>query len=187
MIALLASAVVALDVAVPALRTALDSSADWRMERQLAGASRPLVSTGVVDCVAGQGIRWTVLHPFESSVSMTTNAMVFADEDGELVKPLADMPHYAEIQKRTDAFSAGDARAFDGLFRLDAELAADGEGWTIRMTPEVRAMRRLFGSIELSGAATLTNAVMQTGDGGVSRIVFTRRESRRFDIIPVKD
>ena len=172
MIAVLAAASVALDAAIPALRTALASSADWRMERELAGSSRPLVSTGTVECVPGEGITWTVLHPFPSSVAMTADAMVFSDEDGERTKPLADMPHYAEIKKRTDAFSAGDASAFDGLFKLDATLAPDGKGWTLRMTPEVRAMRRLFREIELSGAATLTNAVMRTGDGGVSRISF---------------
>lgn len=178
MTALFASAIVAMDLAVPALREALDSSADWRMERQLEGSSRPLVSSGVVECVAGEGIKWKVLSPFESSISMTTNAMVFADEDGERVKPLKDMPHYAEIQRRTDAFAAGDAKAFDGLFSLEAQLAEDGEGWTLKMEPDVRAMRRLFRSIELSGAATLTNVVMRTGDGGISKIEFSRRDKR---------
>ena len=178
MTAIIASAILAMDVAVPAIRSALDSSAYWRMERRLEGSSRPLVSSGVVDCVAGEGIKWTVLSPFESSVSMTTNAMIFVDEDGERVKPLKDMPHYAEIQKRTDAFAAGDANAFDGLFKLDAALADDGEGWFVKMTPEVRAMKRLFSSIELSGAATITNVVMRTGDGGVSRIDFSPRDKR---------
>lgn len=172
MIALFAAASIALDAAIPAMRSALGSSASWRMERELAGSSRPLVSTGVVECVAGEGIKWTVLDPFPSSVSMTPESMVFSDEDGERVKPLKDMPHYAEIKKRTDAFAAGDSSAFDGLFKIEATLADDGEGWILRMTPEVRAMRRLFREVELSGAATLTNAVMRTGDGGVSRISF---------------
>lgn len=172
MIAVFAAVSIALDAAIPAMRSALDSSASWRMERELAGATRPLVSTGVVECVAGEGIKWTVLHPFPSSVSMTADSMVFSDEDGERVKLLKDLPHYAEIKKRTDAFAAGDASAFDGLFSIEASLAEDGEGWILRMTPEVRAMRRLFREVELSGAATLTNAVMRTGDGGVSRISF---------------
>ena len=54
MIAALASAIVAIDLAVPALREALGSSADWRMERRLEGSTRPLVTSGVVDCVAGE-------------------------------------------------------------------------------------------------------------------------------------
>ena len=174
----LASAVLAIDLAVPALQVALDSSADWRMVRMLEGSNRPLVSSGTVDCVAGEGIKWTVLSPFESSVSMTTDSMVFADEDGERVKPLKDMPHYAEIRRRTDAFASGDRKAFDGLFTLDATTPGDGRGWTVRMTPDAKAMRRLFESIELSGAETLTNAVMRTGDGGVSRIEFSRRERK---------
>jgi hypothetical protein len=169
---ILAASVVALDLAMPALRTALDSSASWRMERRFQESARPLVSVGVVHCVAGEGIRWVVLDPFPSSVSMSTNSMVFADEDGETVKSLKDMPHYAELRKRTDAFALGDMSAFDGLFKIEADASDDGVGWLVRMTPEVKAMRRLFGSVELSGAETLTNAVMRTGDGGVSTIRF---------------
>ena len=175
MLSLLAASAVALDIAVPALRQALDSSADWRMERELSGARRTLVSTGFVECVSGKGIKWTVLHPFPSSVEMTPEKMIFADEDGTSEKSLDEMPHYAEIRARTDSFASGDEKAFDGLFDLDASLASDGKGWTLRMTPEVRAMRRLFTSIELAGDEALTNVVMQTGDGGISRIRFNRR------------
>lgn len=175
MVSLLAVSVAALDIAVPALRQALDSSADWRMERELSGSGRTLVSTGTVECVAGKGIKWTVLHPFPSSVEMTAETMIFADEDGTHEKSLEEMPHYAEIRARTDSFAAGDEKAFEGLFELDAELGPDGRGWTVRMVPEVRAMRRLFKLIELTGDETLSGVVMKTGDGGTSRIWFKRR------------
>lgn len=154
-----------------ALRRALGSSAAWRMERRLPGSVRTLVSTGVVTCTVGEGIVWKTLHPFFSSVSMTTNAMVFADEDGERVKPLDDLPQYGEIRRRTDAFARGDTGAFDGLFALEGKSAPSG-GWTLVFTPEVRAMRRLFSSIVLSGDATVTSAVLTTEDGGASTIRF---------------
>ena len=157
---------------VDALRAALGSSASWTMERRLAGSSRALVSTGVVDCVAGEGISWRVLHPFQSTVEMTTNAMVFVDEDGRREKPLGEMPHYDEIRSRADAFARGDTAAFDGLFELSASSFPDG-GWTLAMKPAVRAMRRLVESVSLSGGAELTNAVLRTGGGGVSTIRFS--------------
>ncbi len=158
--------------AAAAFRRALDADAAWTLERRFAGSTRTLVSTGIVSCAVGRGIVWDVRHPFPSSVTMTTNAMVFVDEEGRREKSLDDLPHYAEIRAMTDAFVAGNEKAFDGVFALAAE-ARDGGGWVMTLTPEVRAMRRLFASIELSGAATITNAVLKSEDGGSSVIRFT--------------
>lgn len=163
---------------VDALRKALGSSASWTMMRRLKGSSRDLVSTGVVDCVAGEGISWRVLYPFPSSVEMTADSMVFVDEDSRREKPLREMPHYAEIRSRTDAFARGDLSAFDGLFGLSASSGPDG-GWTLVMKPEVRAMRRMIESVVLSGGRELTNAVLRTGDGGVSTVSFREIPGRK--------
>lgn len=160
------------DSCVAALRRALGSRAEWTMERRFEKSTRPLVSSGTVCCSAQSGIVWRVKRPFPSSVEMTADRMVFEDEDGRRVKMLKDMPYYGEIRERTDAFAAGDAKAFDGIFRLDARRAPDGEGWTLSLTPEIAAMRMLMSSVELSGGATLTNVVLKTGDGGVSAIRF---------------
>lgn len=157
--------------AVSALQAALNASAAWTMTRRFEGSARALVSSGVVRCTAGEGIVWETREPFAASVTMTTNAMVFVDEDGRREKTLDDLPHYAEIRALTDAFVAGDEKAFDGVFELAAEAQAV-DGWRIRLVPEVRAMRRLFASIELSGAETLTNVVLKSGDGGTSTIRF---------------
>ena len=159
-----------------ALRAALDGDAEWTMERTLPGTDRTLVSSGTVHCAVGTGIVWKTVFPFESSVTMTTNAMIFADEEGVREKALSELPHYAEIRRRTDAFAAGEFSAFEGLFRVETEKFADG-GWRLKLEPEVRQMERLMKSVELYGARLPTNAVMQTGDGGVSRIFF--RERRR--------
>ncbi len=158
--------------AAQAFRRALDADAAWTLERRFACSTRTLVSTGLVSCAVGRGIVWDVRHPFPSSVTMTTNAMIFVDEEGRREKSLDDLPHYAEIRKMTDAFVAGDSKAFDGVFGLAAATTGDG-GWVMTLTPEVRAMRRLFASIELSGAETITNAVLKTEDGGSSVIRFT--------------
>lgn len=160
--------------ALSSLQRALDASAEWTMTRRLPGTTRTLESRGTVDCRAGCGIVWTVAEPFASSVEMTTNSMVFADEDGRRVKTLGELPHYAEIRKATDAFVDGDTNAFAGVFAV-TERAEPGGGWTVTLVPEVSAMKRLFTSIELSGAALPTNAVMTTGDGGRSEIRFRER------------
>ena len=161
-----------------ALRSALDSSADWTMERRLGERGRTLRSSGVVYCTAGLGIVWKVLEPFDTTITMTTNSMIFVDEDGKRVKPLADLPHYAEIRERTDAFAAGDRKAFDGMFRLEESCFADG-GWKLKLKPEVKAMERLLREIEVSGADKPTNVVMRTGDGGCSTIRFKERVRAR--------
>ena len=170
--ALCASATTPEDACAAALRRALGSSASWTMERRLEGSVRPLVSSGTVECFANSGIVWRVERPFPSSVEMTADRMVFEDEDGRRVKTLGDMPHYGAIRERTDAFANGEAKAFEGLFKLEARSAADGEGWVLVMTPEISAMRHLFAGVELSGGQALTNVVLKTGDGGVSTIRF---------------
>lgn len=170
----LISAAAAADIPVPctaALRRSLSSSAAWKMERRLPDSERVLVSTGTVECVTGERIVWKTLHPFPSSVSMSTDSMVFADEDSTRVKPLSDLPHYAEIKRRTDAFVSGDKNAFTGLFELKARMSSE-DGWTVVLSPCVRAMRRLFSSVTLTGRGSLDSAVLTTEDGGCSTISF---------------
>lgn len=165
------SAVLLAVSAVTALQRALDSTAEWTMERKLPGSGRTLVSSGDVRCRAGEGIVWTVREPFESSVTMSTNAMIFVDEDGRRVKSLDELPHYADIRRATDAFVAGKTDAFDGVFEIEESHLPDG-GWRLVLTPEISAMRRLLSSVEVSGAALPTNAVLRTADGGCSTIRF---------------
>ena len=159
------------DACQSALRRALNGRAAWTMERTLGPGGRVLRSSGTVACVMQSGIVWRVTAPFESSVAMTTNSMVFADEEGTRVKSLADLPHYADIRAKTDAFAAGDEKAFDGLFKLSSAALPDG-GWRLVMKPEISAMERLFTEIELTGAALPTNAVLKTADGGSCAIRF---------------
>lgn len=157
--------------AVAALQKALDSNASWTMERRLSGSDRVLTSSGEVSCKAGVGIEWKVLRPFASSVSMTTNAMVFVDEDGRREKSLDELPHYEDIRKATDAFVAGNDKAFDGVFTVE-EQRLPPDGWRLVLKPEISAMRRLVEAIELSGAALPTNAVLLSADGTRSVIRF---------------
>lgn len=161
-----------------ALRRALSSGAGWTMERRLAGSDRSLFSTGIVVCTPEREIVWKAVYPFPSSVSMTTNAMIFADEDGRRVKPLDRLPYYDEIRRRTDAFARGDTEAFDGLFELEARNSPNG-GWTLVFSPEVKAMRSLISEVELTGSETLEKALLRTSDGGCSVIRFKESERGR--------
>ena len=164
--------------AVSAMQKALDSDAEWTMERRLKGSTRTLVSSGTVECRRNRGIVWRVREPFESSVEMTTNAMIFTDEDGRRVKPLAELPHYEDFRLATEAFAAGNTNAFDGALAVEEENFADG-GWKVRFTPTIAAMRQLVKSVEVTGAALPTNAVLDCGDGGVSVIRFKEKSGVR--------
>jgi hypothetical protein len=141
-----------------ALQRALSSSAEWTMQRSIADTGRVFVSTGVVDCVAGKGIDWKVLYPFESSVSMTTNKMIFCDEEGTRVKKLSELPHYARICSLADDFLSGKGDAFKEVFDCEVRMSQDGR-WSILMSPRIQAMRRLFDSIVLEGSDRLSSAV----------------------------
>ena len=154
-----------------AMRRAFNAKASWVMSRTVPGAVRPLVSTGVVSFAVKKGIRWEVRHPFVESVTMTTNEMIFADEDSRRVKPLSQLPHYTELQNACDSFFSGDSKAFDGIFDSSVSITSNG-AWTVTMVPSVSAMRRLMTKVEVSGCDTLDHAVIYTGDGGKSSIRF---------------
>lgn len=170
MFALLISATTALS----ALQHAFDASADWKMDRRLAGSKRVFTTSGTVTCKSGEGIVWTVLRPFESSVTMGKEEMVFEDEDGKRVKPLKELPHYAHLREATDKFVAGDNHAFDEIFEIEESTLDDG-GWKLKLTPRVRAMKRLIEEVEVSGSTMPTNVVMKAGDGSQSVIRFKER------------
>ncbi len=163
--------------AVAAMQKALDSSAEWTMERRIGGSGKVLVSSGTVRCEKDKGIVWHVKEPFESSVEMTPDSMVLSDDDGVVVKPLAQLPRYAEVRRAVDAFAGGDTNAFSGVFSTNLSEFPDG-GWRMTVKPESRAMRRLVTEVEISGAALPTNVVL-TSPSGVSVVRFRESSSAK--------
>lgn len=154
-----------------AFRRALDADAAWRMSRMLPGATHPLVSTGLVSCARFRGIIWDVRAPFASTITMTTNALVFADEEGMRIKDFVDWPYYAEIRDRTDAFAAGDISAFDGLFDWQSRSIGTN-GWVLTLTPAFSQIRSLFTKLVVSGAAEITNVTWHTARQGTILLEF---------------
>ena len=158
-----------------ALSRAMQSSAEWTMTRKLPGSLTALRSSGTVKCELGKGIEWKTLKPFEMSVTMTTNAMIFVDEDGVRTKTLEEMPHYSELRLATDAFVGGDRTAFDEVFEISTEL--EKAGWRLSLKPKIGALKFLFTEIELMGAELPKKVVMRSGDGGESVIEFVEKPS----------
>ncbi len=156
-----------------AIQASLAGEATWTMTRTFVPKGR-LVSSGSVSCVALSGIVWRVESPFASSVSMTTNEMVFADDEGVRRKSLGELPYYAEIRKRTDDFVRGDAAAFNGLFSKTLTETAEG-AWRLELTPAVAALRHLFVAVEIEGRTRIERVHLKTADGGESLISFKER------------
>ncbi len=154
-----------------ALWRALDADAAWKMERTFQGSVRPLVSTGIVSCARFRGIVWDMRFPLVSTITMTTNAMVFADEEGMRIKDLADLPYYEEIRTRTDAFSRGNSAAFDGLFAWQVETPSTNS-WKLTLTPSLAPLERLFTRIEVAGTDEITNVVWYTAQQGKINLTF---------------
>ena len=161
-----------------AFREALSASAEWKMERTLPGASRVLRCEGSVVCTPGTGIVWRTERPFEASVTMGVDRMIFEDEDGRREKKLSELPHYEDLRRATDAFAAGGTDAFDGVFAV-ARAELPGGGWRVTLTPGVSQLGRLVKTVEITGAALPTNVVFLAGDGSVSRISFREKPRDR--------
>ncbi len=160
-----------LDAATSAFQRALRRSASWTMTRRLPSSQRLLVSSGDVTCAVGSGIVWRVTAPFASSVTMTTNAMVFVTDEGVRERPLSELPFYGEIRARTDAFAAGSREAFDDLFAVEAQGGEAG-AWSLALTPRIAAMTRLFSEIVVSGRELPLRATLRSSDGAETVIDF---------------
>ena len=154
-----------------AFRRALDADAAWRMERRIEGTDKTLVSTGIVSCAAKKGIVWDVRFPFRETVTMTTNSIVFADDESVRVKTLSELPHYESFRRLCDDFMDGDAESFDDVFKTEVRIGSNGV-WKVVFKPSMRRMRRLVSEIEVSGVEKISNVVIRTGDGTCSRIEF---------------
>ena len=171
-IALTAAAEKVPDAFIAALRRALDSRATWTMERTFPDTSRKLVSSGTVHCVPGTGIVWTATAPFHSRIAMTPDGMSIQDDFTDEQKASHDMPRYDELFKTVDSFASGDNDKLVKAFEISATQCASN-GWHVVVVPKARELRRLVPEITLDGGVTITNAVMRTHDGGISRIQFT--------------
>ena len=155
-----------------ALRRTLDADAEWRMERLLTGAARPLVSKGVVSCFMDRGIIWETRAPIASTATMTTNSVVFIDRHGRQEKPLAELPHYATIRRQAEAFLAGDDKAFDEYFAVDTEMTDDGS-WRLTFRPVSWQLKRFITDLVVTITdARVTKVVIRSEKGGTSTITF---------------
>lgn len=159
-----------------AAERALGSGAEWRMERRLPGSERTMVSSGTVECTPGRGISWRTLEPFAELVEMRAEGMVFEDEDGRRFRPAESVPHYGEIRAAADAFASGDgAAALERGFSVEALPCGEGGGegaWRVVLVPRNRELREFLQAIEVSGAGTVTGAVLRTRGGGETAIGF---------------
>lgn len=154
-----------------ALRRALDADASWKMERKLEGSNRTLVSTGLVSCAAQKGIIWDMRFPFAEKIAMTTDRMVFTDEDGRREKTLSELPHYSRMREACDAFLAGDSDAFKAIVDIEISAGEHG-GWKAVFKPSNRNMRRIMEEVEMTGDETVERIVMRTKGGGITKIEF---------------
>ena len=160
-------------IAESAMRKALVSGASWRMEKTLSGASRTLVASGTVECrIPGGGIEWRTLKPFESSVKMLPQAMVFEDVDSVRTNSAASMPRYLDVRKAVDAFASGNDAAFNDVFDVKVDGAPGGK-WRAVFTPVRKELSAMFGRVEVSGGEYPETVVMESGTA-VVKIRFSR-------------
>lgn len=157
-----------------AVRRAFDADAAWTMEKALPALKRPLRSAGSVTARIGKGFVWRTERPFTHEIRVTRDAMTFITETGTEVKPCDELPYYTEICDATDAFVAGEAKAFERLFAWSWDETVDGR-WTMTLETRDSRLAKLFETVELSGGETLERAVMKTPSEGTLRIDFREK------------
>ena len=160
---------------VTALQRALDADAVWTMEKTLPTLKRPLTSSGEVSCKAGSGAVWRTVRPFLHEIHVTKDFIKLTSAGETETRVCGELPHYAAIQKATDAFLSGDTRAFDVLFDWTWFMPPSGGTWMMRLDVRDSRMRRVLTHVTLSGAETLESVTLATPRNGTLKIRFKEK------------
>lgn len=154
---------------INALQRALDADASWVMVKTVATLPRPLVSSGVVSCFAGKGIRWETRLPFPVRIEMNKTELLLAHGNDQPTPE--DVPHYAKIREAVDHLLAGETDAFSSIFKQETLPATNG--WSILLQPTESHLAQFLHEVRLSGAKDLTYAQFLFHDGSLTKIHFT--------------
>jgi hypothetical protein len=135
--------------------------ASFRQERTMRVLKRPLATRGQLTAVAGQGVLWRVLEPYEATVLVTAAAA----RDG-------GAPGAARARRR--AAGPADRRSPRARRAVRADTAAPpaAQGWRIVLTPKEEALAAFIAEVEVLGGRFVEQAMISEAGGDRTTIAF---------------
>lgn len=172
-----------LDARLQPLRDVAALGGRFSQERYIAGIARPLRSSGEFLYVAGRGIRWHTLAPFDSDFVLTPDGM--SVREGGRVALELQPGQQPGLRLVSDIFLALFALDFKLLGRHFDLFLLDLPAWQVGLVPRDAAFRALATRITIAGNARIDRVVLEDAHG--DRTVISFADIRNLSSVAAKD
>lgn len=146
--------------------------ADFTQNKLLAALSRPLVSTGSLIFVAGNGVLWQVREPFPARVLVKSDILVRWDDDGKPHRvDLNQAPIFQAISRLFLAVFAGKIEGLQTPFEISTRVS--GERWRMTLIPRDPRLAAIIKRVRAAGGKFVEEVTIDEGRGDRTAIQFS--------------
>ena len=145
-------------------------SGEFRQERHARYAERPLVSTGHFSVLPGEGLRWRVVAPAESLMTVSGADVRLNGE------PMRDFGAGALLARVMRGFMRGDLAELAEGFQVAGDAA--GAQWRVELTPAPAP-----GRTRAARAARVIERIVAAGDAYLERIEIVEKNGNRTVVV----
>jgi outer membrane lipoprotein-sorting protein len=156
----------------------------FTQERELAGFSKALRSSGQFVAARGHGVLWRTEQPFPALLVITADSIrERVDGSDSFALDAEREPALRQINRILLALLQGEVEVLREQFAVDGR--ADGSGWTLQLTP-LAQVTGLIGQISVAGDTQVQRVEIREAGGDVSRVVFSELSGAAGDLSPAE-
>lgn len=134
---------------------------DFHQQKHLKVLRKPLISTGTFTYDQNKGVIWKTLTPVVSLLMVNESKLLTGQ--GEQALPTA----FGKVFK---AMLGGDLAALSDGFTITGTERKTA--WQLELTPKDEMLRKIIGTMLLSGDSELRNLEIREAGGNITRIAF---------------
>lgn len=155
----------------------------FQQTKHLAGMKKPLLSSGRFCVVAGKGVLWRTLKPFQNTLRLKRDEIVHMQGSRVSMRLEASQePAVRMINGVLLSLLGGDLGQLDKLFEVDGSVT--GDAWRVALKARNDAVARAVGAISLEGGAYVKSIRMVDAGGDRTEIVFSDLKTGAQALLP---
>jgi hypothetical protein len=155
----------------------------FQQTKHLSGMKKPLLSSGRFCVVAGKGVLWRTLKPFQNTLRLKRDEIVHMQGSRVSMRLEASQePAVRMINGVLLSLLGGDLGQLENLFEVDGSVA--GDSWRVALTARNAAVARAVGAISLEGGAYVRSIRMVDAGGDRTEIVFSDLKTGAQALLP---
>lgn len=144
--------------------------ASFTQQRQNPALTQPQTSSGQLLFVAGHGMLWQTLQPYQEILALTGSKTVRIDANGH-TQSVRNERGVSQISQMLQSMLGGQLDAVMRQFNVSAEGSASQ--WTLHFTPRQARVAQVLGGIQLDGGSFLQGIHIDMHDGTQTDIRMT--------------